>query len=361
LDSGQVESDKGDGLRGQSITFGTDGGMIGRDTQQCSLVFDLPYVSREHARISHCGDDFFVEDCDSADGSYLNGLELDAGRKYSLRENDQLTIGDFVLQFKLANWFEKFLGAAKPTTSEPASNVQESVTADRPSEKQQSDQLAETIALSAPPRVDESQQHDLLRAFLDGAGLEPQIIALEDSNKFMAMIGRLLVTSIDGIRKALFTHDRFRDQYRIPGTVLSRSQMNPLYNQQSDTRHVMELLFTQSSRVIVDPVKAVEEATRDFYVHGLAVPTAVDQAIRVIFQSFDWQQLEQKFAAMMPNVYVGPIKKARLWQTYCEEFDRRSKTLDEFDNDYRRAVGIAYSEARARNQMREHERSERDA
>ncbi|QDG51882.1 GGDEF domain-containing protein [Persicimonas caeni] len=48
-------------------------------------------VSRQHARIVHHGDDVFVEDLQSANGTYINGRRVTS--EYQLQDGDKITLG----------------------------------------------------------------------------------------------------------------------------------------------------------------------------------------------------------------------------------------------------------------------------
>jgi pSer/pThr/pTyr-binding forkhead associated (FHA) protein len=69
---------------------------IGRD-QSNDLVLDNPAVSRFHARIIKAQWPFYIEDLDSANGTYLNGAKT----KFALplANNDIITISKYELIF----------------------------------------------------------------------------------------------------------------------------------------------------------------------------------------------------------------------------------------------------------------------
>lgn len=66
--------------------------VVGRDASQASLVLDDSRVSRRHATIRHRADGPTVEDLGSANGTFMEGRRLMAGREYSILA--PLTIGD---------------------------------------------------------------------------------------------------------------------------------------------------------------------------------------------------------------------------------------------------------------------------
>ena len=81
---------------GQQFPLDADRTVIGRHPE-CDIVLDMASVSREHASITREGDDYFVEDLHSRNGTFVNG-ELVHGRR-RLEEDDRLKICDLLFTF----------------------------------------------------------------------------------------------------------------------------------------------------------------------------------------------------------------------------------------------------------------------
>ena len=81
----------------RSVSFGADGGSIGR-ADSSTLVLDDPErtVSRVHAQVLCRGDRFFIVDRGS-NPLMCNGHPLGAGNEAALQNGDRLTIGSFEL------------------------------------------------------------------------------------------------------------------------------------------------------------------------------------------------------------------------------------------------------------------------
>jgi pSer/pThr/pTyr-binding forkhead associated (FHA) protein len=58
-------------------------------------------VSRRHARISRRGDQVFIEDLNSLNGTFLNSTRLVADLTYPLKSSDQVQLGKLVLTVDL--------------------------------------------------------------------------------------------------------------------------------------------------------------------------------------------------------------------------------------------------------------------
>ena len=54
-------------------------------------------VSRQHARVSHDAKGYFIEDLDSANGTWLNGNRLQAHEPHLLRSGDHVQLGELLM------------------------------------------------------------------------------------------------------------------------------------------------------------------------------------------------------------------------------------------------------------------------
>lgn len=69
--------------------------VIGR-APECDLTLPFSQVSRRHANISRQGDQYFLEDLNSANGSFINGTAV---QKSLLKDGDEIRLGTFALTF----------------------------------------------------------------------------------------------------------------------------------------------------------------------------------------------------------------------------------------------------------------------
>ena len=68
---------------------------IGREAANNDIVLRDAYVSRRHAQIEMRGRSFWIVDLQSSNGTFLNGIRLDAqnGMAAALRDGDRVLIG----------------------------------------------------------------------------------------------------------------------------------------------------------------------------------------------------------------------------------------------------------------------------
>src|SRR5208283_4891299 len=70
--------------------------VMGRQPD-CDIVLDSGAVSRKHARIQRVDGQFFIEDMQSRNGTYVNGRQI--RERYLLNDQDRITLCDVVMLF----------------------------------------------------------------------------------------------------------------------------------------------------------------------------------------------------------------------------------------------------------------------
>lgn len=87
---------------GQAIPFELKGieAIIGR-LPECDVQLPSNMVSRKHARVYKDGDEFFIEDLGSGNGTFVNGQKIAGPRK--LAHDDRLKFGPLLVRFESAN------------------------------------------------------------------------------------------------------------------------------------------------------------------------------------------------------------------------------------------------------------------
>ncbi len=73
--------------------------LIGRGSS-CDVILLDPGVSRQHARIIRQGDDSYLYDLDSTNGTFVNGEVVGSSQPTPLKDGNIVSIGDTSLMFK---------------------------------------------------------------------------------------------------------------------------------------------------------------------------------------------------------------------------------------------------------------------
>ncbi len=82
---------------GREFAFDQASVLIGR-TDECDVILYEVGVSRRHAQISLVGDEFFIEDLGSSNGTIVNGAPIK--QRQSLKSGDSIAMGPVVFNFK---------------------------------------------------------------------------------------------------------------------------------------------------------------------------------------------------------------------------------------------------------------------
>ena len=85
--------------KGRGFPIERDETVIGRLTY-CDVVLAHKNISRQHARVVRSGSEYFLEDLDSTNGTFLNGKRVRARTR--IRDYDLVRIYDVTLLFREA-------------------------------------------------------------------------------------------------------------------------------------------------------------------------------------------------------------------------------------------------------------------
>jgi hypothetical protein len=97
---------------------------IGREAD-CQIRYNDPAISRHHATVSVEQDALFVTDDNSANGVFVNGRQIQAGRPHRLRPSDRLRLGNTQIEFEVmaAATAQPALASSTPGTGRPTTSA----------------------------------------------------------------------------------------------------------------------------------------------------------------------------------------------------------------------------------------------
>jgi hypothetical protein len=75
--------------------------IVGKLADAVQICLDSPYVSRIHAKIWREGEEIYVEDLNSKNGTYINEICLEPQKPTRIRENDELAFANITYYFQL--------------------------------------------------------------------------------------------------------------------------------------------------------------------------------------------------------------------------------------------------------------------
>lgn len=74
--------------------------IVGKIRQQADFVLDDEHISRVHARIEKNGDDVYVIDLNSTNGTFINGERLQANERRRLQPLDEVAFASIIYEYE---------------------------------------------------------------------------------------------------------------------------------------------------------------------------------------------------------------------------------------------------------------------
>ncbi|MBS0260740.1 MAG: SpoIIE family protein phosphatase [Planctomycetes bacterium] len=90
--------------------------ILGR-SESCEIRLDHASISRQHCAVWQEGDDCWIQDCGSTNGTYLNGIRV---QKERIRPGDMIVVGRFELFVEDRNLLQATMALSESPTSPPA-------------------------------------------------------------------------------------------------------------------------------------------------------------------------------------------------------------------------------------------------
>ncbi|NWA82978.1 type VI secretion system-associated FHA domain protein TagH [Pseudomonas sp. D2002] len=199
-----------------------------------------------------------------------------------------------------------------------------------------------------PPVVD-SQQPDLLQAFLRGAGLDQLRLDKADACAQMESIGRSYRLMVEGLIDVLRARASLKGEFRMQQTMIQPAENNPLkFAPNAD--EALLLLLRHGNQAFMAPDIAVRDSFDDLRAHQLAVMAGVEAAIKHLLTRFEPAQLEERMGkpAGLSSLFNGS-RQAQYWQQFTELYSNISREAQEdFQDLFGREFSRAYEEHSAR-------------
>jgi phosphoserine phosphatase RsbU/P len=136
---------------GERHTLGSDTLLIGRSPEKCRVVLPANAVSREHARIVPTNGQYYIEDLQSRNKTFLNNKQIDGRHPTPLKNGDNIKICDFLFAYHDEKAKVAGIPPEPPEEEEETSNTTVEATFNR----------------ASPQQFLETQPSEKLRAILD--------------------------------------------------------------------------------------------------------------------------------------------------------------------------------------------------
>jgi type VI secretion system FHA domain protein len=356
--------------------FDDRGGEIGRSD---NATFTLPdperLISRVHARISHAGHAYWVENVSAAGPILHNGRPLSSGMRVSLSDGDELRIGGYRLTVAFENDEtsatilrgrtaqtppraapvvpvaapraapslnrsaapDPALAGVTPVAEAPAPAAPASTVVARPAAPARGTRAARVRPLTEPVLGAEA----LWRGFQDGVGVDLPLPNGPSPELFSA-VGAMLRIAVNGIHRLIAMRTAAKTELHADLTMIQVRGNNPL-KFAPESAVALKMLLQPPMQGFMSGPAALRDAVIDLQSHQIGVMAGMRAALGAVLERFDPVQLESQLSARSFIDAVMPShRRAKLWELYVEH----ARALrDEAQDDFNRLFGEAFLEA----------------
>lgn len=295
---------------------------IGRDAT-CSITLEDPqkHISRFHVELEQREGTYWMTVVSKVNPVMVKGRRYGPGTRLTLHSGDTFEIGEYEIHVTLPE------RQAASLFDEPTF-IGEDAGAKAPSP-------GEPTYIPPPAKAAAGAQPDLLRAFLDGAGISHKELTPAQAERLLRDSGAILRAAVDGLMMLLIARSEMRKEMHAEDrTMVAARDNNPL-KLMSDPHEAMAYLFDPTDRTdgFLDPVQAVGDACEDLRSHEIALMAGMRAAIVGALRRFEPRALERALEKA-GGLRLG--RKARLWDLFVAQHD---KLAQEAQDDFYKVFG----------------------
>jgi type VI secretion system FHA domain protein len=356
--------------------FDDRGGEIGRSD---NATFTLPdperLISRVHARISHAGHTYWIENVSAAGPILHNGRPLSSGMRVSLNDGDELRIGGYRMAVAFENdetsatilrgrtagqtparaspMAAPRIGGPLPRSAmlDPA-RAPSAPVAEAPAPAAPAAAVVAARPAAAPARITKAARvrpateppvgaEELWRGFQDGVGVDLPLPNGPSPELFSA-VGAMLRIAVKGIHSLIAMRKAAKSELHADLTMIQVRGNNPI-KFSPESAVALKMLLQPPMHGFMSGPAALRDAVIDLQSHQVGVMAGMRAALAAVLERFDPVQLETQLSsrsfidALMPS-----HRRAKLWELYVEH----ARSLkDEAQDDFNRLFGEAFLEA----------------
>lgn len=194
----------------------------------------------------------------------------------------------------------------------------------------------------APAATAVAAEPVLLRALLDGLGMERWPDGSDLDAETMRRLGRLLRAAVQGTIDLLRARALIKSEVQAHMTMIVTRDNNPLKfspNAEAALAH----LLGPAQRGFMSATAAMDDAYRDLVAHQFGFTAGTRAALADVLHRFDPGELEGRLASKsMLDSLLPAHRKARLWDLFTERFAQISA---EAEDDFQRMFGKEFLRA----------------
>jgi predicted component of type VI protein secretion system len=333
---------------------------IGRDAA-CTFVLEDPHkhISRFHVEIEEEGGTYWMAVVSKVNPVMVKGRRYGPGTRLTLHSGDSFEIAEYEVQVLLpqpampepGERLFKVLSAAQTEIDDAPVPVPALAPAAEQDDAERIFNESTFFGDEALPRKKLIPRDDpppeetfipekavaaapgsanLLRAFMEGAGVPHKELSAAESERLMRECGAVLRASVEGVMMLLLARGEMLKEFHAEDrTMVAARDNNPL-KMMSDPHEAMAFLFdpTDQTGGFLDPVQAIGDACEDLRAHELALMAGMRAAILGALRRFDPPILERALEQSAKGFTLAS-RKARLWDLYLALYDKLARDSQE--------------------------------
>ena len=187
---------------------------------------------------------------------------------------------------------------------------------------------------------DEHAIDPLMQSFLAGAGLDDVSINWQMTPEFMAMLGKLVATSVHGSFDLLEVRAQLKRDVHADVTQVVMRNNNPI-KFLSDGRTALIQMLRKKMPGFMGPVEALDDAFADLKTHQECVVAGMQGALHEALDRLAPRRIEA--AQGEPGLFdkLNPARRrAAMWDSYCGAHATLAQALD---TDFQGTLGKAFA------------------
>jgi type VI secretion system protein len=239
---------------------------------------------------------------------------------------------------------EPILGAPPLDTPVPSAIPEPAAQAQAAYQQPASFAISDSVQAPVVPPAAPGQGDDLLKAFLIGAGIDPNLSLQVDAETMMNDVGILFRQATIGLMGVLAARGDIKGEFRLSQTMIRPTENNPLKFSLNINEAMIALLNKKGAGYMAAD-KAFEEAFDDLKAHQVAVLSGMQEALKSLLKKFDPELIQKS------DVNAGGMKKllggskSKYWDDFVSLYQTVSRdTEDDFQNSFGREFAKAYEQ-----------------
>jgi FHA domain-containing protein len=193
-----------------------------------------------------------------------------------------------------------------------------------------------STAPSGPPEA------ELLRAFLEGAGMQAAQLPSGLTPETMGAVGRILREAVQGTLDLLRARGLTKSEMRADVTMILPMDNNPLKFSPTVDAALVHMLG-RAVPGFMSPTRAMQDAFDDLRAHQLGFLAGMRAALDELLARFEPEELENRLSAPSVLDSLLPMnRRAKLWDHFVERY---VQVAGEAREDFNAAFGPAFVRA----------------